>query len=244
MVTVFLALMSAFSQPSVSISLHDIEDKNVAAQTKAWIEKGARSVEQFFGKPYPKPFTADVYGNRNGLDAEMKRRWNMPPSEKWMVASGAASGLLLLSPATWKTEAIGHDGTNGTEVQKIVTHELTHVYHGQRCPQHEFDGMDEMAWFIEGLATYVAGQLGGRSLTARQAIESGKAPKSLVDAWSGSYRYGVSGAMVRYIDKTYGRKTVIALLEATSNSSALKMLRTNEEAFLRNWKAFELKQKD
>ncbi len=244
MVTILLTLGLTFVQPNVAISLHGIEDPKMGSDIRAWIDTGSRTVEKFFGKPYSKPFAADVYGSRAGLDAEMKKRWNAPPTEKWMVASGSAPGLLLLSPAVWKTEAIGHDGTNEKEVIEIVTHELTHVYHGQRCPNHEFDGMDKMAWFIEGLATYVAGQLGGRRLTARQAIDAGQMPESLEKAWSGNYRYGVAGSIVQYIDKKFGRPILIRMMSVTDNTAALLLMKINEGSLLRDWRAFVLSQKD
>jgi hypothetical protein len=200
---------------------------------------GISKVERFFGSSYRKPFGIDVYTSRAGLDEMFKKRWNAPPTEKWMVAAGIAEGLFILSPIVWKTEAEGHKG-DAEDVRRIVTHELVHVYHAQHSPQPEFDGMEKFAWFIEGLATYAAGQLEGRGLTAKQAIQEGKEPKTLAEAWSGNYRYGVSGSIVRYVDETYGRKKVIALLAVTDTRSALKLLGTSESSFLSKWKASEL----
>jgi hypothetical protein len=71
--------------------------------------------------------------------------------------------------------------------------------------------MDDLVWLVEGLAVYVYGQLDhARRDAARQTIAAGKAPTSLAKAWSGGFRYGVCGSMVRSIDQRYGRKTLIA----------------------------------
>ena len=43
--------------------------------------------------------------------------------------------------------------------------------------------MDDVGWFVEGLATYASGQLeGAKFATAREAIEKGNAPKELEKA--------------------------------------------------------------
>lgn len=154
-------------------------DPGLESEISGHVTAGMKTVETFFGTPFLKTLSADVYPNRAALDQEFDRRWKAPPTEKWMVAAGVADGLIMLSPKDWKAEATEHDGGDPRHVREIITHELTHVFHAQHNPRPEFDGMDDMAWFIEGLATYVAGQLGGPRLTAKQAIEAGKAPKSL-----------------------------------------------------------------
>ena len=44
-------------------------------------------------------------------------------------------------------------------VQALIAHELVHVYHGQRSPRPDFHGMDDVGWFVEGLAVLASGQL-------------------------------------------------------------------------------------
>ena len=240
MVVSALFVLIAF-QAKFHVQIHGPADAELAEEISGHVTAGMKTVENFFGQPYLKTIGADVYPTRAGLDEEFKRRWKAPPTEKWMVAAGIADGLFMLSPKAWKTEATGHDRDDPRHVREIVTHELTHVFHGQHNPRPDFDGMDEMAWFIEGLATYVAGQLDGRRLTAKEAIEAGKAPKSLAEAWTGQYRYGVSGSIVRYVDVTYGRPKLIGLLKLTDTASALKALGTDEKTLLRGWKAYELR---
>ena len=120
-----------------------------------------------------------------------------------------------------------------------IAHELVHVYHGQRNPRPDFDGMDDLGWFVEGLAVYASGQLERAHRTAaRDAIKAGKAPTRLADAWSGPFRYGVSGSMVAFVDKRYGRQTIRMLLAVTSNEEALKLLHTSEGEFIDAWKGY------
>ncbi len=99
----------------------------------------------------------------------------------------------------------------------------------------------EVRWFLEGLADYASGQLEHRHRTAaRTAIESGVAPKRLAKAWSGPHRYGVSGSLVKYIDETFGRDTVIAMMAATSQAEALGMIKLSEEELLARWRKYVL----
>ena len=99
--------------------------------------------------------------------------------------------------------------------------------------------MDDVGWFVEGLAVLVSGQLdAGHAGDPRAAIAANAAPVALASAWSGRYRYGVSGSMVRYIDVTYGRRTLNALLPATSNQQILDRLHLSEAEFLNHWRAW------
>ena len=99
--------------------------------------------------------------------------------------------------------------------------------------------LEEIGWFVEGLAAYVSGKLEGRHRTAaRTAIESGTAPKRLAKAWSGPHRYGVSGSLVKYIDVTYGRDTVIKMLGAVSQPELLKMIKLTEPELLDAWRTY------
>jgi hypothetical protein len=105
-------------------------------------------------------------------------------------------------------------------------------------PNPEFDGVEEIGWFVEGLAVLVSGQLDdGRLARARAAVASGKAPARLQDAWSGPDRYGIAGSLVSYVDRTWGRATLLSLMRCTSNGEILEILGTSEEELLSRWKA-------
>ena len=99
--------------------------------------------------------------------------------------------------------------------------------------------MKSMGWFPEGLAVLVSGQLEGRHATAaRTAIDSGAAPTPLEDGWRGEHRYGVSGSIVQYIDATWGRDTLMALLATTSEEELLAKLGVGEDELLAGWRAW------
>lgn len=236
-----LATLFAFTllgqSPGYTIKVTGDPVEGMEKQVAKHVDTGMETVSKFFGTRFPSAFEVEIFANRAALDKAIKDRWNMPPTEKWMVASGGSANLFVLSPRVWKIEATGHDGDDPKHVQEIVTHELTHVYHGQVCPKKDFDGMEKSAWFIEGLATYVAGQLEGRHNSAEQAIRSGKAPKTLEAAWSGDFRYGVAGSMVRYVDRKYGRSKLIGLLKLGDNAAILKSLGVTETQFMKGWLA-------
>jgi hypothetical protein len=213
-------------------------DRAMVATLKPHLESGIATVEKFFGRPFPKPFAVEILSGRSAFDDYFNRRWKIPKTEPWMVASGVADRMVILSPRVWKTEAQEHDPANVPHLRDLVAHELVHVYHGQHCPKPDFDGMDDMGWFVEGLAVLASGQLAHAHRTAAaEAIKAGQAPAQLAAAWSGRYRYGVSGSMVEFVDQRHGREIIRKLLAATTNAEALRILNTTETQFLADWKA-------
>jgi hypothetical protein len=207
------------------------------------IEADARvaraQIETFFGQPFRQPVSVLVAPNRAAFDAALPAAWGIAPSQCWMVGVGVADNLYLVSPTAWASDACEHDAADAQHVQDIVTHELVHAFHGQHNPSRDFANAEEVGWFVEGLAVYVAGQLDrGRSSNPAEAIAADAAPTRLAEAWSGRYRYGVCGSMVQYIDQTYGRATVIALLSATTQQQVLDRLGVSEADFLTAWRAW------
>ncbi len=185
-----------------------------------------------------------IVGSRKDFDAAIPAAWGMTPSQCWMVGAGVYDRLILLSPTDWGKDACDHKPGDVAEAKAIMRHELTHVLHGQYNPTRDFTGMDDAAWFVEGLATYVAGQLDGdRLVRARAAVAARKGPKALAEAWSGKEKYGFAGSMVAYLDHHYGRAKLIGLLDKTSNAAILQALGTNERQFLAGWSAWLAAQK-
>jgi hypothetical protein len=217
--------------------IHADQDKDVAASLKPYIHQGRQKVERFFSQPFKQAFEVEVFPDRAAFDKYFHKRWKWPKTEAWMVASGVADRMVILSPRMWKTQAAEHDSADAEHLRELIAHELVHVYHGQHNPRTDFDGMDDSGWFVEGLAVYVSGQLERSHRTAaRDALKAGKAPTRLADAWSGRYRYGVSGSMVEFVDQRYGREVVKKLLAVVNNEEALKVLNTTENEFLEAWK--------
>lgn len=203
---------------------------------------GRARVETFFSLPFAAPLEIVVAPNRTAFDALFADDPDIAPTQCWMVGVGGASLLALLSPRAWPSEACEHEANDAAHVQEIVTHELTHAFHGQRNPTGDFKGMDDVGWFVEGLAVVVSGQLErGNRPSATDALAAGAAPARLADAWSGRYRYGVSGSMVAWIDAVYGRTTVKELLEAVTQQEILEELGLTENEFLTRWRAWVTK---
>jgi hypothetical protein len=219
--------------------IHTGQDKDVAASLKPYLQQGQQKVERFFNQPFKKAFEIELFPDRAAFDEYFRKRWKVPKTEAWMVAAGVADRMMILSPRVWKAQAVEHDPADAGHVRDLLAHELVHVYHGQYNPRPDFDGMDDSGWFVEGLAVYASGQLARSHRTAaRDALNSGKAPTRLADAWSGKYRYGVSGSMVEFIDKRYGRDVVKKLLAVVNNEEALKLLKITEPQFLEAWKRY------
>lgn len=201
----------------------------------------AGALEVYFGHDFVRPVTVSVLADRAAFDTAAPAEWGIAPSQCWMVGVGAADRVLFLSPAAWAAEACEHKPEDADEARAILWHEMTHVYHGQHNSTGDFTGMDEVGWFVEGLAVLISGQLDDRRLTqARTAVRDGAGPTALADAWSGPARYGVGGSLVRFIEATWGRATLFDLMAETSNAGILERLGVTEQVFLMRWRAWML----
>ena len=248
----FLFCFIQFSLFAGEDSLHWTKKQNsfftlhytsVDSQVVATIEKelaiGRKTVTDFFHSPFKEKYEVYIFPNRNELDKQWSKDWAGPnfKSQCWMVASGVARRLDILSPLCWKKDACDHNATDSIEVQKIITHELVHVFHAQHNPQPSFDGMDDLSWLVEGLATFVSGQLNEERINkVRTQLKEGKVPTTLSQFWTGADKYGRAGCFVQFLEKKYGRKKIIELLSLTDLSSILKSLTTDEATLIKLWK--------
>ena len=202
---------------------------------------GRLAVVQFFGSGFPRPFGVKVFADRATLTDYWRQQWKEPDlkPECWMVASGTAQGLSLLSPRVWPSQACEHDARDTLALQKLVTHELVHVFHGQANPSPEFDGLDGIDWFVEGLANFASGQLDEQRLQGvRKALADLKSqPTQLKQVWSGKDRYGQAGSLVAYIDRRFGRAMLVRMLAATTPQQLLDMLGLTEAQLIADWRA-------
>lgn len=218
---------------------HASVDAAQAVEIASLLGIGRQRIETFFGEPFPEPFTVTLAPDRDSFSAVLRAEWGVPETACWMVATGVADFMVILSPRVWEEQACEHDPSDKQHVQDIVTHELAHVFHGQRNPTRDFSGAEEIGWYAEGLAVLVADQLNRDRLSdPAQAVASGAAPTRLADAWSGEYRYGVSGSIAAYIDHQYGRQTTLQLLSVTTQAELLSVLDIAEEALLTAWKSW------
>ena len=203
------------------------------------IENGRTTVNQFFGAPYARSFDIYIHPNRNSLDSTWQKDWQVPDfkSECWMVASGVASKLDMISPIRWDTDACEHHYADKIATRRLVTHELVHVYHGQLNISPDFSEIEGIDWFVEGLATYASGQCDSSRLSEiKNAIVENKVPDSLDKFWTGKLKYGLSGSMVMFIDKRYGRGKLTSLLRIGKKAEMLAALKTTESDLLTEWK--------
>lgn len=213
-------------------------DATYAADLERLIEPEMRKIEAFFALPFAEPFDVHVLPGREAFDAAFPPEWGMGKTRCWMVAAGVAGDLWVLSPRVWASEACEHDPEDAAHVRRIVAHELVHVFHMQHNPTRDATGMDPVGWFVEGLATYVSGQLAEEHEgAARDAVEAGLAPERLEDAWTGRYRYGVSGGLVRHLDLARGRKVLADMLPATTEEELLAIAEFAEDELLDEWAA-------
>lgn len=216
-------------------------DQNLITNLEAYLDKGIRSISSFFGKNFKKHFSVYVFPNRKQLDKQWQKMWNDTSfrSECWMVASGTGDRLDIVSFNSWVTDACEHKATDSLAVQKLITHELTHVFHGQYNPTGDFTGMDDMGWLVEGLATFVSGQLDNvRIKQLKTLLEKNELPGELKKIWKGKTKYGNAASLIQYIDAKYGRKKLFNLLKFTTDKDALVYLKITETDLIKNWKIY------
>ena len=102
---------------------------------------------------------------------------------------------------------------------------LVHLLHGQLGQHATLGSMVNAQWFTEGLATYVSGMLDVDYAGAVQSrLDAGFAPRSLAEVWNDQANYPLSGSIVRYIDRRYGRAALRSLLTARSSTTILTTL--------------------
>lgn len=226
------------ARTSVAIERQPV-DEDTAAALEPLVRAAVERVETYFGVPFPQPFALAIHPDRAAFDATFPPEWGVERTECWMVASGVASGVQLLSPRAWAREACEHDAADALHVERLLAHEFVHVFHGQHNPSPDFVDVTGIDWFVEGLATLASGQLEDESqLSARDALEHGAGPTKLAAAWTGRYRYGVSGSLVAFLEHELGRPRIAACLAASSGEELLELLGLGEEDLLERWRAW------
>lgn len=214
------------------------EKEDVVQDISNFSIKGKSKIQEFFGKQFKDSIAIYIHSNRAELDKIWQSDWNYPEfkSECWMVASGIAKKVDILSPNQWEKEACEHSYSDKNATFLLVTHELIHSYHGQVNKSPDFSDVEGIDWFVEGLAVYASGQLTpDRKSPIKQFIENNKSPKKLDDFWKGKYKYGLSGSMVQFIDQTYGRQNIIELLPMNNIKDILSHLKISESELIENW---------
>jgi len=221
--------------------LYQTSDKKNKKEFNKLVENGITSVKTFFNSTFNKEFTIFIHPNRHSLDSAWQKDWSMPDfkSDCWMVASGVASKLDLISPRAWNKEACEHIYSETQKTQNLITHELVHVYHGQLNASSDFSDVEAIDWFVEGLATYASGQCDSLRISeVKKAIVDNKIPDKLDDFWTGKLRYGLSGSVVMYIDNKYGRAKLKELLPFNKKADLLSKLNVTELELLDGWKKY------
>ena len=214
-------------------------DQNIINKIDNDLQSGIKQIVGYFRQSFPDKFEVFIFPDRKFLDKQWQKDWGDSSfqSQCWMIASGVAHRLDLLSPNIWAKQACDHNGNDSTEVRQIIWHELVHVFHGQYNPDHTFSYIEKLDWLVEGIATFVSDQLDVKRLQRiKQLVKENKTPLTLDNFWKGQEKYGLSGSMVAYIDATYGREKLFALLKFTNKQDALKFLGVSEEVLIKGWK--------
>ncbi|MBU9937586.1 MAG: hypothetical protein KTQ13_13105 [Ferruginibacter sp.] len=202
------------------------------------LNTGAKAVELFFADTFKNKFAVYIHPGRQSLDSTWQTDWKMPTfrSECWMVASGVAQRLDMISPKTWEKTACEHTYSETVKTQQLITHEMVHVFHGQLNASPDFSNAEGIDWFVEGLATYASGQCNAERIAeVKKAVTGKKTPTTLDKFWTGKLRYALSGSVIMYIESKYGRAKLKEILPFNKKSGILQSLNITETELLANW---------
>lgn len=234
-----------FVEPQNGYSIYyTIADKKNISEYKAYFEVGKKTVEAFFQGSFRMNFSIYIHPSRLSLDSAWQNDWGMPEfnSQCWMVASGVAQRLDIISPKKWDDLSCEHIYSDSTATQYLITHELVHVFHGQQNISPDFSDITNLDWFVEGLAVYASGQCDSTRIEeVKKFLTENNIPSGLNEMWSGKLKYGLSGTGVMYLDKQYGREIIISLLKLNRLEELLDALDITEAELLTAWKEFILR---
>jgi hypothetical protein len=135
-------------------------DKTSIKEYNILIKAGCDTVQSFFRQSFPHNFDVFIYADRKALDSAWEKDWKTPgfKSECWMVASGVARKIDILSPMRWDLQSCEHSYQDKKATAQLISHELFHVFHGQFNTSPDFSDTENIDWFVEGLANYASGQ--------------------------------------------------------------------------------------
>ena len=204
------------------------------------IRNGESVATTFFTAPPLEPYSISIYPDRTTLTDRWRVAWQFPSfqPECWLIAAAWATELDLLSPRVWSRDACGHDADNLTHIRNVLAHEVVHVLHGQLGQHANLGSLLNAQWFTEGLAVYISGMLDVDYAGAVQArLGAGFAPRTFAEVWNDGANYPLSGSIVRYIDRKYGRTALRDMLTARSTSTILTRLGIGEAELLTAWRA-------
>jgi hypothetical protein len=216
-------------------------DKQNIVEYKAYFEAGKKTVEEFFQNSIKNNFSIYIHPSRSSLDSTWQKDWNMPDfkSQCWMVASGVSYKLDIISPKKWDSLACEHSYSDSIKTQRLITHELVHVYHGQQNKSPDFSDVTGIDWFVEGLAVYASGQCDSiRISEVKKAISENRIPETLDKFWTGNLKYAFSGTVVLYLDEKYGREKIISLLKYNNIEELLSALNTIGFEIMNGWRKY------
>lgn len=224
--------------------LHYQSGDKYATPIATYCKKAMELLPEFLHRNFKSTVDVFLFSQRKDLDRQWQAAWGMPDfkSQCWMVGSGILSRLDVLSPSVWPSQACEHDASDAVEIERLVIHELVHVLHSDHNRSPAFDQINNIDWFVEGLATYVSGQLDEERLTdLRKHLKESGGPAQLKDFWTGPHRYGQSGSVVAYIDQAYGRQLLSELMEFNDVNDMLRKMDLSEAQLIARWKEHVLK---
>lgn len=187
-----------------SISKNAAFEENVQ---KSLVQVLDFSIKNKLGIKYPSEFikSAILYGTKKSFD-EMMHLSGWPQNQAVPENYVGVGQNQVIHVVSWQVYKEIHPNDSPQDYQKLITHELTHLFHVAYLKGQD----DQMGprWFYEGLACLVAIQYEGSVLPSKDTIQ-----KILKDDNYGDYK--AYAALLREIIKS---RSVPALLKEAKKS--------------------------
>jgi len=218
-------------------------DAPFAKQTLIALQKAVGFLTRYFNLDTSFPsMRAILAPRRNEFDrlvAELLRVEIERPSHPARMAQPQRTDLVMLSPSAYEQHSVFEYCSD--EYRRLLAHEVTHMFEEYLAPNME----TPPRWWSEGLAVYLSGQWQHEDqYEFRQPVLQGLERRSIPDVQeipnSLKLCYDWGWTMVMFIEKTYGRETILRIVCDCDNGDVFGMFGEDIDIFQRKWKEWLL----
>jgi len=220
------------------------KDRSFAEEVAVMLEEAVDSLTRYFDlKTSFPPIRAVLVPSRDEFDRlvadllciEIER-----PSPPGRMAQPQRTDVIVLSPSAYEQHSTRRYFPD--EYRRLLIHEVMHMFEEHLAPNME----TPPRWWSEGLAAYLSDQWRYEdTYTFRQPVlqglETGSIPDIREIEASIPLCYDWGWSIVMFIEKTYGRESILRIVRECDNGGVCGMLGEDMDTFQRNWKRWLLR---
>lgn len=213
-------------------------DENVVGETYDAAVSAVRSVLRYFGLKLEFPLiNLFIVPSRKEYDRFVAHLTRVP-TDKWRLGQPQGHDFYLISPNSYPADVsanyLDSEGACDRGMYKsFIKHEIVHMVEELISPMGAMELRPQ--WWGDGLAVYITGQYRDRitSKCMKRDLAAGKIPG--IDGLKGGPAYIWGWSLVRYIEKRFGRKKILEILQTTCEQDIPGLLKLGKKALERDW---------